>query len=734
MKDKYYVELFVLKNIILYGYAVTTDIPESDLRNARIKVKNKININKYTYTLKKSDFQEFKEKLQSETIQLYKDTIEAGLKEGINILKINHNSAHMYDEVIYRLSYKTILWNLNKMGLLNKINSIFGNDESVLNMDIINSALKEEIGFELNKNIEKLGNFEVYDLIEDEAFVRAESDKNIMGEKTAKAEKSEISKAKEESLKIQDFINLESTVKECASEKENNEESEKLKFKAEALERSEDFNISRLNDNDDFKDEQEIIKLYNSIKLSSSKTIKDFEEEYTKSRLEIFKDIVRDNKKEICGFFIEECRKNNLESFKALSLLMHNSTDIKDEIINNFHTYDLPLEHVENYIQIILSNDNTSERNKIFLSLREKLERLCNNNPITVFDFNEVKKVFNKPAKPESVINKYAFCFAEVLCKYGPERLLKLIIDIKAPLVYTEFILYLKLNWNREIFMQLLKCRATSFKELGFYYAYRNIKNKTEKIRLVNEISSIMDKVDRNEFLAFILTMISDEYSKEETEFKDYIVEELINNLDENINIKRLLILLHCNDNCNTIYNLYNIRKKLNFNKLRMDINKEIISLIEEQYCNKSDSVFDVDEISRILSIGADSRILLKNNNLTIGDLKKNLIKNNYNILGNPYLKDINYKRWNEAAVKFIINFIYKSYLINKYEGEDKVNLINSIIDELSTAMIGLSQIENESSIDGVRLIVSILDQWIKSGYIDEDKKNKIYSMSSCRI
>lgn len=1000
MNVKYYIELFTLNNIILYGYAATTYIPEFDWSIKRLKVKNKININKYTCIIGKVEFEEFKINLKKDTLYLKNNKIDAGLKEVNRILKISEkNSIHIKDDVIHDLSYKTILWSLNKNDLLVRINNVFKNDDFNANIENIDLILKKEVSFGLKRNIEKLGNFEIYDLIEKGTFFSYVSNESIVVEKAIKfeddvivnmtywndeevyankiyilnkssnkivvkpdcdvdrirvviwnmrsgdilyfddnylmgtlhmstdiivsqntvedqwstkmkksssifmdrieelnnvsnyieetrvcgPEKSKIDRAKEEASEIQKSLKFRRRQKGCFIDKGDNQESEitslekikeyieydgvikctildpffsifsaskllsrieKTNFQLEVIfslcnedpdtggkddniitkykefinknrnvlhgnlrlinilsgskqafhdrylirefkdghkdgfllsnsinsmgqfypfvvapfekgvldgvinyieriKNNQKYNIEILYDSKEFikndlnskkncKDEMEIINLYKSVSKLNRTKLDIFEQDFNEERLMNFKKILVDNKKEICEFFMEECCNENLKAFKAISLLMYISNEITEEITNNFERYNLSTEKIQEYIQVILGNDSMSEKNTTYLSLKQKLERLCNNNPITMQDYISVNNVFNHSISSYQVCNKFALSLVELLRKVAPEKLLRLIVDIKSPLVYTEFIFYLYTHWNESIFKELLKCKVTSFKELGFCYAYRHIKelNDEEKIEKINKIISIIDLSEKTEFLAFVLAMISQEYDSEKSDkIKKYILKELIDNLHENSNMKRVLFLINTN-NKKTIFNLYDILMKITNNNLQIEICREIIRLVKDEYSNKHRTFGNINEISKALWIGANSKLLLKNSILTAKDLSEDLINNNYRILGNPYLNEIDYEKWNEASVNFIINYIYKSYLIDQYEGDDKVFLLNSIIDELYIGMIGLSQIHNESSIIGFMLIIYILAEWVRLGYVDKEKKNKIYNVS----
>ena len=728
MKNKYYIELFTLQDIILYGYAVETDINEFDWNIKRMKIRNKIHIDKYTAVIEKSEFKEFKKDLKSSFFDIKNNKIKSNLKEAGRVLEINEEGRCTSD-IIKESVYKTILWNLNKKTLLEKVSGILGSNDINENMETIDSKLEEEIGFDFRNNIDKLGNFEIYDLAQDKEAMTTNDLSNVSKyiqetmQNDAEVQKNEVYEAERESKEIQDSLDF----KNKESDKDNSAESN--------ISTIDDSNTcSEINDKkfkaqNQAEDIQEIINLYEDIKSLTGRELEIFEGNFNERD---FIEKINENKLEICKFFVKECENQNLKAFKAVSLLMYISNDFKHEIIDNFERYNLTAEKIYHYIRIMLGNDNVSEKNAVYLSLKDKLERACTNNSITAQEFQDVKRVLFTPVSWHEVNNKFVICLLQLLCIYSPEGLLKLIIDVKAPIVYAEFLHYLNESWNEEIFRKLLECKATSFKELGFLYAYRNIENKCdkeEKVGFINKLLSIMKSADKCEFMACILTVLSDEDDSDMVEdIKDYVMEQLIKNIDASSNMKRLLLLLTCNDTDKTIYNLYQICSEIRIDKFKIEICRTIERLIKNKYSDESISFNDINEVETILGIGADSRLLLKSS-LNMRDIKEELAAGNYRVLINPYLRQINYCKWKKALDKFIINHIYKLQFINKYEGANKLELLNNVMDDLYIGIIGMRQIKNEDSLCGARVIASIINQWTHEGYIDEDKKNKIYDI-----
>lgn len=997
MEKKYYTEIFTIDKIIIYGYAVSTDVQEFDWSTKRIKVKNKVYINKFASVMSKQKLEELKEHLKDNTIVINNNTMEAGLCEARGMLNINSKSNLSKDEVISKLSYKSVLWKLDKRAILSKINDIFNNEKFNENVNNISDKIQEEIGFAISRNIEKLGNFEIYNVIQSDIFRNYVNNTSIMVEKINKfdedvivnitywnrdevklnniynlkknenkisievldnvsrvrviiwnqqngkiiyfydeymmqslhmtmnmvtssetikdewssklkksssnlskeidsienvskyiqhknnigIDKDVIDKTKEESRKIQKSI-IRKKEKGCFIDKSNDKESEikclkkiqgylqesnvkkciivdpyfsiisasklltriektnlqlevifslydedpdtkkkninilidyknfiqknklilhrnlklinilsgknqafhdrylirefedghkdgfllsnsinsmgqKYPFviapfeervlkdvieyvekittdKCYSMEMFYDYTEKHKNksvNNKKYVNELEILDLYKKVSMNSGNTLDMFEKFLYKNEQEDLKKIIKDNIKEIIGFFVKECLNNNLDAFKSISLLMYISNETSDEIFNN---YNLKTDSIMNYLVDILLKDNVNEENKKYIYLKQKLERLCDNkNNITAEEFNHIKRIFRNMISEYEVNNKYAMQLIRLLSKKEPTKLISLISKTKAPLVYVNLIEYLSFIWNEKMFKQLLQCNITSFKELGYSYAYRFIEKSNYKIDFINQ-ALLICKEDKHELLAFILTKIDDENkSKHLKELKEYIIKELVNYMNENnINsqtINRLLLLLNCNDKEKSIINLFQLKKELFDSKIRKEISQYILSEIKNIYKDKYNYIYKLDIYNIILYIGACCSLELKNNILIADDLRDALIKENFMILGNPYLKDINYDKWNTMQYKFMINFIFKAYLLDNYNGENKRELINIMVNELNILMVGLCRIYNEYSSIILVQVIAIVAEWIRIDYIDENIRSRLYGV-----
>lgn len=998
MGKKYYVEIFAIDKTIIYGYAISTDIEEFDWSIKRIKIKSKVYVNKFASVISKQKLEELKKDLKNETVSINSNIIETGLYEEECMLNINDKSNLTKNEIINKLSHKNVLWKLDKKAILSKINNIFNNDKFKENIINVSDKIQEEIGLSLSRNIEKVGNFEIYNVIQNDIFRNYVNNTNIVVEKINKFDKAVIinitywngdevksnniytlkkhdnkisiealdsvsrvrviiwnqqdgeiiyfydeyimqslhmtmnmvtsietikdewsgklrnsssnlskdidsieyvskymqhknnigmdkdiiNKTKEESRKIQKSL---ITKKEngCFIDKSNDKESEikclkkiqeylqegnvkkciildpffsivsasklltrieKTNFHLEVIfslykddpdtgkennnilidyrkfiQKNENFlhgNLKLINilsgKNQAFHDrylirefedghkdgfllsnsinsmgqkypfviapfeenvlnevieyvekikthksystevlydskekykndnpkkyinELEILSLYKKVSLASESSLDIFEKLLHKNEQEDFRKILKENSKDIVEFFIKECLSNNFDAFKSISLLMYISNDISDEIFNNFYDYGLKTDNIINYLIEILLRDNENEGNKMYISIKQKLERLCDNkNEITTEEFSYVKKVFRSMVSEYQVNNKYAMQLIRLLSKIEPEKLITLISKTKSPLAYVNLIYYLITKWNETMFKQLLQCNIVSFKELGYSYAYQFIEKSDDKINFINQILLIL-KEYKYELLAFTLAMIDENKSEDLKELKEYSLIELTNYINESsINshiINRLFFLLNSTDKRKSILNLFQLKEALFDNKIKKEINENILSEIKDLYKDKYNHIYQLDKDNIILYIGAYCLLELKNNILTTDDLSDALIKENFMILGNPYLKDINYDKWNTIHCKFLINFIFKAYLLDNYNGENKRELVNIMVNELNILMAGLRRINNEYSIIILAQVIAIVAEWIRINYIHQDIKIRLYHMT----